>query len=82
MATNDHLERHAFEAERDRQTKAAQTELRDVLYTAHRIELDLKDGSKSLATNGRRLASSAALLLERLAALDALESVSFMAEED
>lgn len=82
MPTNDPHDRRAFGMERQRQLDGAKTELRDVLRTAQQLEKDLDDGASALAASGRRLAGSAALLLERLAALDMLGHVSYLVEED
>lgn len=82
MPTNDPHDRRAYQLERQRQLSAAKTELRDVLRTAQQLEKDLDSGARGLGSRGRSLSSSAALLLERLAALDALENVSYLAGED
>jgi len=79
--TNDPHDRHAYQLERQRQLSAAKIELRDILRTAQQLEKDLGSGATGLGSRGRSLASSAALLLERLAALDALESVSYLTND-
>lgn len=82
MPTSDSHDRRAYQLERQRQLSAAKTELRDVLRTAQQLERDLDSGMTGLGSRGRSLASSTALLLERLAALDALENVSYLVGED